>query len=122
MPDKDKCVEPKVGAKIGEFIADAPLSAKKKLAIEETVMLVLHLLRCQYCRQKLDENARYYLETMCIILGVFIDDPVLKQKRREQVKKHFSQDDAAEDHNYHQPWFDVTPEERQKIKALWKKD
>jgi hypothetical protein len=122
MPGKDKCIEPKIGARIEEYIADvhAP-SEQQKLTYEETIMLVLHLLRCPVCRQKLDNEARIHLETMCIILGVFIDDPILRQKRQEQVRKRFLQDDTAEDYDYRQPWYEVTPEEREKIKALWGK-
>ncbi len=123
MPDRDKCVEPKIGARIGEYIADVHAELEEQeLTFEETTMLELHLLHCPFCRQKLDELARYHLETMCILTGAFIDDPVLKRKRQAQVKKFFLTEDRSRGYDYAKPWFDVTPEERKKIKALWRKE
>jgi hypothetical protein len=121
MPVKDRCVEPKIGAKIKGYMADvdAP-SGKKKLPFEEATMLEIHLIRCHFCRMKLDPKSRLHFETMLILSGFFINDPVLLEKRRQTVRNLFLENNLSDE--FKKKGFEVSIEERNKLKALWKKD
>lgn len=120
MPVRDKCVEPKIGARIKEYMADvdAP-SGEKKLTFEEAAMLEIHLIRCSFCRMKLNLKSRFHLETMLILSGFFINDQALLEKRRNAVIKFFQDKMSLEE--FKADGLHVSDEERRKLKALWKK-
>lgn len=121
MPAQDNCVNPEIGARIKEYMTDvdAP-SGEKRLTFEEATMLEIHLLRCPFCRRKLNLKSRLHLETMLILSGLFIDDPVLLKKRKRAVKKFFQDKMSLED--FKAEGLNVSTGERRKLKALWRKD
>lgn len=119
MPVRDKCVEPKIGARIKEYMEDVEASSgEKKLTFEETAMLEIHLIRCSFCRMKLNLKSRLHFETMLIFSGFFINDPALLEKRRNAVIKFFQDKMSLEE--FKVKGISVSAEERRKLKALWK--
>ena len=121
MPVRDKCVEPKIGARIKEYMADVDTpSGEKILTFEETAMLEIHLIRCSFCRMKLNLKSRLHFETMLILSGFFINDPALLEKRRDEVIKYFQDKMSLEEFKADESH--VSDEERRKLKTLWKKN
>ena len=121
MPKGNLCVEPRVGKRIKEYNKNAPLRPDAKgLSFEENLMLEAHLIRCPYCRKRLSLEAQLNFETMLILSGYFLEDPILIEKRRSMVRRFFLNELSFEE--FKGDWLGVSEEERGKLKAFMKED
>jgi hypothetical protein len=121
MPRREPCLEPRIGNRIKEYNNDAGLSAGAKvLSIEEKLMFEAHLIRCRSCRKKLTPNARIELETVLLLTGFFLDDPVLFERRRELVRQIFQNQLSFE--KFKGDWLEISREEREKLKSFLDED
>ncbi len=112
------CVEPKIGKRIGEYNDDATQTAGKtrRLPVEEKFMFEAHLIRCPFCRKKLNLRARMNFETTLVLSGFFLENPVLVAKRREAVQRFF-----GNEMSFNEPkddWLKVSREEYERIKSF----
>lgn len=121
MPTAKLCVEPRIGERVSEYNEDALRQPESKnLTYEESMLVEIHFLRCTFCRMKLNSEARSDFETKLVLIGFFLEDPVLLKRRKEAVKRFFQDELSFEE--FKGSWLAMTAEERQKIKKFFEED
>ncbi len=119
MTEVESCTEPEVGARIEEYNADALVPPEKqKLTLDEDLVIAKHIMRCGFCRKRVSEEGRWHFQTLAVLMGLFIDDPV-RRKKRQQIAKLYLGGKLRAKYPAKKLFEDVPQEELLEMKVFW---
>ena len=117
MPKKRKCIDPSVGKNIDIYNENALLSEEeRKLSLEQQYDIEAHIFRCPFCRSKLTLAGKLEFKFKLIIAGVFIEDPKLREERKNVFKKYLQGKISYK--KFKENWPKLSEEERERIEEF----
>ena len=113
-----ECIDPSIGSKLQAYNQDAVLPPDEKiLSPQDKLSIETHLIRCAFCRNGLNQEARAALETTLIWVGFFIEDPSLREQRMAKFKRLLSGQLTVQDSEEMSRgvWLEISEQERQHL-------